>query len=394
MKNSDGDNVTFQVDVQFLQGDEYLVSFHDVTRCEESLQFINIMSQMKGVYFVVTNKDEKIEMVSSSLLDELGLDDFQPGKYTRKEFLNDEDLQKVRQHVENDDPSPFEVSIRHEDVVLPVLIQGYFGVINHKRVRVTIAFDLREIKRLQKKAKEQEMLLMQQSKMAQMGEMVGMIAHQWRQPLSAISAASIQAEMKYRLDQLTKEEFSQTQHFIQNECQKMSKVIDTFMNFSRGENSVGYFYFDDVVATVLELVGSKINSNKIVLKREIDPQFEIYGSKSMLEQVVLNLMVNAIDALEHNKIRNKKKIQVKTTPDKKVEIVDNAGGIAKEYKEKLFLPYFTTKEPGKGTGLGLYMSKKIMREHFGGDIYYEKTEDGSKFILDFNKKNGGGVLND
>ena len=152
------------------------------------------------------------------------------------------------------------MTIRYKDIVIPVLIQGYFGMINRKPVRVTVAFDLRETKKLQQRAKEQEMLLMQQSKMAQMGEMVSMIAHQWRQPLNAISAASIQADMKYRLGQLSAEEFSKTQKFIQEECQKMSRVIDVFMNYSKGDVKEERFYFVDIISLVLELVGPKIVS--------------------------------------------------------------------------------------------------------------------------------------
>jgi len=223
--------------------------------------------------------------------------------------------------------------------------------------------------------------------MAQMGEMVGMIAHQWRQPLNAISAATIQLTMKYEMDMMSKDDFLTTQKFIQDECQKMSKVIDTFMEYSKNEAKLENFYFKEVMQTIDKLIGIEFKLKNISIKENLENDFEIYGNKNMLEQIVLNIIVNAKDAFEENDI-NDRKIDI-IAKDKKIEISDNAGGIDDEVAKKIFNPYFTTKEQGKGTGLGLYMAKKIMKEHFNGELYYEKLENGSKFILDFENRGGG-----
>ena len=391
MKNSEGLDTIFKTTLKQLENDEFLVSFHDVTIYQENMQFIDLLSQMHVAYFVITNMDGSIESISASLLSALQIDDFTPKKYKNSDFLNKKDFHTVLQHIQNNDSSAHEVIIRHNDIAIPVLVQGYFGVINHKTVRVAVAIDIREVKKLQNEVKEHDLVLIQQSKMAQMGEMVSMIAHQWRQPLNAISAASIQSSMKYELELLTKEDFAKTQEFVQEECQKMSKVIDTFMNYSKGDVKEETFYFQDVCDIIIELIGARIVATGIVMERDIDPNFELFGNRNMLEQIMLNLLANTVDAFkEHPNLPNKK-IQVNTTADKKIEVIDNAGGISVRNLEKLFMPYFTTKEQGKGTGLGLYMSKKIMKEHFGGDLLYERVENGSKFILDFNKYAGGGT---
>lgn len=383
MKNRDNINTLFNVSLKHLEKDEYLVSFSDITIYQESINFLNIIADMKGVYFSVTDMQDHIVSLSRSLINELGIKDFQLGRYTIKEFLDKKDLETTLKHIQDNDSSSYEISIRYKDSVIPCMVHDYFGVINNAPVRVAVLVDLREMKKLQKKAKEQELLIMQQAKMAQMGEMVSMIAHQWRQPLNAISTASIQSSMKYEMDILNKEDFLKTQEFIQDNCQKMSKIIDTFMNYSKQHAELENFRLSDVIYTIKELIGHEIHARGIVLELDIDTAFEIYGNKNMLEQIILNIIINAKDAFDEHKKQENKIIQINARTSKFIEIVDNAGGISQEYQEKIFNPFFTTKEPGKGTGLGLYMGKKIMQEHFNGDLFYKSTNNGSKFILDF-----------
>jgi len=391
MKNKEGLNTLFQVNCKKIDTEEYLASFHDVTIYQENMHFMNALSHVKGVYFTVTDMEEKLRFVSQSLLDELDFNDFEPYKYNTKQFLTEEDYQISRERLQKNDMSPYETAILYKEKILPVLAYGYFGVINHEPVRIRVMLDLREIKQLQQEAQEKELLMMQQSKMAQMGEMVSMIAHQWRQPLNAISAASIQSSMKYEMDMLEKDDFNEIQTFIQQECQKMSRVIDTFMNYSKNKQEIKEFVLSDIVGQISDLIEMELRAKGITLVFETEEEFKIFGNANMLEQILLNIIVNAKDAFaEHNEIENKL-IKIATTKEQTIEIVDNAGGIAQETIEKIFNPYFTTKEQGKGTGLGLYMSKKIMQEHFKGDIGYKKTPNSSKFILDFNPPIGGGL---
>jgi len=394
MKNSEGINTLFQVHCKKIDTEEYLVSFHDVTIYQENMNFINILAHIHGVYFVVSNMQGGIASASYSLLEELHIEDFTQNRYRLKDFLDESDYSKALEHIQNNDSSPYEITLQYNSEVIPILVYGYFGNINHEPVRIAVLIDLRELKKLQQETQEQELLIMQQSKMAQMGEMVSMIAHQWRQPLNAISAASIQSAMKYEMDMLEREDFNEIQRFIQQECQKMSRVIDTFMNYSKNNQEIKEFDLSDIVEQIKALIEMELKAKGITLVFDTLEESKLFGNANMLEQILLNLIVNAKDAfVEHNEIENKV-IKIATTKEQTIEVVDNAGGIAEETIEKIFNPYFTTKEQGKGTGLGLYMSKKIMQEHFKGDIVYEKMDNGSKFVLYFNIPRGGGTLDD
>jgi len=387
MKNLKGINISFKVD--FKQFDttskSYMITLHNATLYKENLDLINLISNMKGVYFTVTQLNGKLVKISQSLLQVLKIEDFSKNKYSITEFLTEKDKKLAMQHISKNDSSPYEVTIRHRDVVLPILVQGYFGVVNNLPVRVAVIMDLRKLKALQHEAKQRDLLLFQQSKMAQMGEMINMIAHQWRQPLNAISAASIQSSMKLQLNLFNKDDFNNTQDFIQAQCQNMSQVINTFMEYASAKQQTENFLFADAFNIVLNLVKQQFVAHNIKICIEDTNQFEIKGSKDMLEQVLLNILMNARDAYDEYKDMEEKVIYIKSSAENTIEITDSAGGISKEIVDKVFMPYFTTKEQGKGTGIGLYMSKKIMQEHFKGNLLYEKLENGSKFILDFKR---------
>ena len=163
----------------------------------------------------------------------------------------------------------------------------------------------------------------------------------------------------------------------------MSKIINLFLQYAHAQQKVEAFRLEDVLDTVCSLIKAQFKSHNIKIEIQNDNPFVIRGSKDMLEQVILNLLINARDAYDEQKVETEKKITIKTTDKKRIEVIDFAGGIDEKYIEKLFMPYFTTKEQGKGTGVGLYMSRRIMRDHFKGNLRYEKIENGSRFILDF-----------
>ena len=389
MKTLENTNTVFKIN--FKQFDNtsksYMINLYNVTSDKESLDLLNLISTMENVYFSVADMNGHIIKISPSLLKILKIDDFTETKYSIEDVLNKKDKQIAFEHIRTNNSSPYEVTLRYNNVVLPIMVQGYFGVLNHTPVRVTVLIDQREIKQLQDEAKQKDLLLFQQAKMAQMGEMITMIAHQWRQPLNAISAASIQSTMKKELEQLSDEDFYQIQDFIQNQCQKMSKVINTFMEYSNKKQIQENFFFNDILNMILNLIKVQFNAHNININIECDNSFKLYGTKDMLEQVILNILMNARDAYDERETIEKKIIYIKTTEEETIEITDFAGGINKTLHNKIFMPYFTTKEQGKGTGLGLYISKRIMQEHFKGDLFYENLENGSKFILDFKIKN-------
>ncbi len=229
--------------------------------------------------------------------------------------------------------------------------------------------------------------LVQQSRLAQMGEMISMIAHQWRQPLSAISATTNNLILKMMLsDNIDKKYFDNELKLITEYSQHLSSTIDDFRNFFKTDKEKVCFKLNQVINKSLYLINTALDSNGIRLEKQLDETIEIYSYPSELQQVILNILKNAEDALNENDNIKTKQITVKTYRKNNskaiIEIIDNAGGINKSVKEKIFDPYFSTKTKKDGTGLGLYMSKIIINEHCNGRLLVSNAEDGANFQIE------------
>ena len=236
----------------------------------------------------------------------------------------------------------------------------------------------------QTKEKEQHML--NQSKMAQMGEMLSMIAHQWRQPLAAISSTASALELKIILDNYTEDEFTKSVKNIQSYSKHLSSTIDDFRNFFKESKLVNKINFSTLIEETVNIVHTSLNNKNISIS--IDNQFlnELCIYESELKQVLLNLIKNAEDAILENNISDGA-IEIKTYKQEEnviLEVNDNGGGIPNEVIAKLFDPYFSTKDKKNGTGLGLYMSKTIVANHFFGEITCSNEGEGASFKISFN----------
>lgn len=242
---------------------------------------------------------------------------------------------------------------------------------------------------------EENRLNFQTNKLIQMGEMIGMIAHQWRQPLNAISATAINLSLLSGMSKLEPEKVQTSSEFIQNQCQKMSKTIDTFMNFVQPAKQSKAFRLSHMLGVIMEIMGPQlINHNIQVNVNVTNDNISMVGYEDLLEQVVLNLLSNSRDAFDALEKANKY-IDITVVMSANVPVIiieDNAGGIAEDVREKIFNPYFTTKEQGKGTGIGLYMSMDIMKQSFNGDIIYKPIDNGSRFEIFCAQVNGGGGI--
>jgi signal transduction histidine kinase len=235
--------------------------------------------------------------------------------------------------------------------------------------------------------KEKERLLIEQSKMAQMGEMLNMIAHQWRQPLNATSGAAINLSIKNELDMATKEDIEETTTFIEAQAQKMSKTINDFMEFNRSESN-REFSLQEAVQKVEDIISSQLKNRNIVLVIDIPQELYVYHNAKAIEHAVLNLVSNARDAFEESKELEKKEIKVYTKEDSEyisICVEDNAGGISEDILDKVFNPYFTTKDQGKGTGIGLYMSKQMIESVSGASIDVSNGSMGALFCIKIKK---------
>ena len=250
-------------------------------------------------------------------------------------------------------------------------------------------------KNLEKKVKEKlnelrhkDAVIMNQGKLVALGEMLNMIAHQWRQPLNALSAASIHLELKVEMESLEKEQIIKFTQFVQEEAQRLSGIIDDFMNFSKPDEKKEEFYLRDAIEDVMKIIKVQLENHDIEIKMNIPKNFKIKSYKKVIEHILLNLILNARDALDESNIKNKEIIISVEENNENIKIIvyDNGNKITEDIAKRIFEPYFTTKEEGKGTGLGLYMSKKLAEEKLKGKLCFENRDDGIEFILKLRRK--------
>ncbi len=237
-----------------------------------------------------------------------------------------------------------------------------------------------------RKNREKENKLMQQSRLAQMGEMLSMIAHQWRQPLAAISSTSTALEVKTALGKYDKETVQNSAKNISKYAQHLSETIDDFRNFFKSNKEELESSLNSMITSVLAIIQASIEDKNISLILELNTQKRFVTYPNELKQVVLNLIKNAEDVLLEKEIEDAY-IKITTYSDGETEVLevsDNAGGITEEILNKIFDPYFSTKLEKNGTGLGLYMSKTIVEDHCGGELSVSNSKDGAVFKMILN----------
>ncbi len=228
----------------------------------------------------------------------------------------------------------------------------------------------KEIFKAKEELIEYENIMKRQSKMAAMGEMLENIAHQWRQPLCAISVLSTGLVLQNEQMDIKKEQLNCFLNDINDQVQYLSRTIDDFRNFFKPTKKKNYFYLEKLINTSIKLSKAKYNNEGIKFIIDI-ADVELYTYENELLQVLLNLISNAKDELVRKDF--KKYIFIDSFIKDSYVIIrfkDNAGGIKEEIISRIFEPYFTTKHSRMGTGIGLYMSQNIIK-HMHGSIEVE-----------------------
>lgn len=238
------------------------------------------------------------------------------------------------------------------------------------------------------KQREQEQVLIQQSKLASMGEMISAISHQWRQPLNAVSLYLqdlISAQKYGELDEAYLKENIQR---CKEQIKYMSNTIDDFRDYFNPQTINEDIDVLQIIQKSINLFEAQLKNNfiEIELKFDKDKNYNLFGNANHLKQAIANLLSNSIYAIKHRMINEnfngKIIINLKNSNQYiNIEIVDNGIGIDKKDLDRVFEPYFTTKEQGDGSGIGLYMTKTILKKYFDGDINLDTIKQGVNAII-------------
>lgn len=274
-----------------------------------------------------------------------------------------------------------------------------FGVIAYKNYRLDVlvrqrtreleTFNQRlqeEIEKAVENNRKQEKLLMQQAKMAEIGSMLESIAHQWRQPLNILGLSMTRLSLSCSID--GKSESGKVIEIAEAQIEYMSQTIDDFRNFFKQDRSQIPVNIDGLATEVITLLGPLLARKKIIAKRNIDPSIEVLVYPNELKQVLINLVNNAREAIEHHR-SDERWIEIRCVTDERyctISVEDTGGGIDASIVDKIFDPYFTTKFESQGTGIGLYMAKTIIEKHFLGKLSVYNTGKGACFEIRLNRE--------
>jgi len=335
-------------------------------------------------------RDEKNKVLDAnkSFCDLISIPYKQIHQHTLEEYKkNNKKISRVVSKLNEyyNDKSKAQFSILHNKKVEIFYIQetNYYDSNTNENAKVTILTNITKEKALANQRVKETQYIVQQSKLAEIGEIFSSIAHQWKSPLVAIT--SLAQEMFYLSNTNEKEEDSYHIKNIMLQVQYMNKTINDFQEFIIPSKEKTIFSLDKTIESLLNIVKHNLKYNYIDINIIIEEntKLDIYGYENELMQAILNIINNAKEALLVNKNNNRKiDICLKNEYNNLIlDIIDNGPGISKDIQEKVFLQYFSTKS--KGHGIGLYMSKLIIEDKLNGKISYKYTNNGSSFRIIF-----------
>jgi PAS domain S-box-containing protein len=307
-------------------------------------------------------------------------------KWTTKAY--GEEMPTIKKYIDNlyelkhaVNEGEYPITASNGETIIWQFSSAPLGIINGKRTVVSSAMDITELK------KKDEMII-NQSRQAAMGDMIAMIAHQWRQPLTVIGMVANNIKLDIALEEeITTQELEKIADTISEQTQQLSQTIDDFRNFFKPKQEKAKTTVGNVLEGTLKIIGKSLENNNIAIMIENHSETEFLTYPNQLLQVFLNLLGNAKDILLDKVVADAKiTIKIDETQDSIVTtICDNGGGIPEDAIKRLGEPYFTTKEKN-GTGLGLYMSVTIVKKHLNGSLTWENKDEGACFIVTLSKE--------
>ena len=307
-----------------------------------------------------------------------------------EEYLADSKINGINwvEYLSNHSDKQFKAAIKKDGIMYHFIIHVNSIMLQNKKFYlielIDVSHEIEQRKDIDKKNK----IIAEQSKMAALGEMIGNIAHQWRQPLSIISLGATTIKYQTEVDLLDKSQIIKLSENINDNAQYLSKTIDDFRNFIKGDMKIKYFNLKESMESFLKLTEPMAKSNSIKIKVDIDDNIRLNGYPNELMQCFINIFNNAKDVLIHND-EDERYIfisQIINNNNIVIEFKDNAGGIKDNILPKIFEPYFTTKHQSQGTGLGLNMTYNLIVNGMKGQI------DASNIEFEYNKKRYKGAV--
>ncbi len=428
-KDKNRRNITFSIAPLYKDGaiESIVGTADDITerkKAENAMRkseerFRTLISNIPGVsYRCALDKDWTMEFMSNAVFTLSGYppSDFINNKVrSYADIIHPDDTDQVEkvvlEAVNNKEPFYIQYRIIHRDGEIRWVyergqavfnenneVSSLDGVIIDDTLRKEMEKDLQELNRnLEKKVAEEterrrhkEQLLIQQSKMASMGEMLGAIAHQWRQPLNMIGVLIQELTDSYEYNEFSRETLYETVAEAMKQIQYMSGTIDDFRNFFRPSKESLPFDIGEAVNSVLNIVSIQFTNHDIKIGLPpVEEKIVVNGYENEFKQVLLNLINNAKDAIGrkyHHSIDPEKggEIELTVSSDNNkvlIKVKDNGGGIPDRIFDRIFEPYFTT-DIIKGTGIGLYMSKIIIEDNMNGRLYAKNVTNGAEFTIE------------
>ncbi|MGB5867436.1 MAG: ABC transporter substrate binding protein [Arcobacteraceae bacterium] len=320
------------------------------------------------------------------------------GKTMYDVFKEREDFFKIHEVIEkklfkNEKVDEYIMDYHIQDTIKTVIISKSLYHNNDQEVEgiLTVLHDITDIVKIQNEKKQHESFLIQQSKLAEIGEMINAIAHQWNEPLVEMSAIVQDLELQHKTAKISDDDINCFVKDSMIQIQYMSKTLKDFRDFLKPSAQKSNFVIEDAFNEILNIIERQIKYSYIDLNIEYNcPNLIVYGYKNEFMQVLITILNNSKDAILQLKLKdiyyNGKIDVIVSSKEDIVEIliIDNGSGIKQKDKEFLFDPYYSTKE--KGNGLGLYMSRILIQDKMDGKIYFKDTKECTTLAIELPKK--------
>ena len=272
----------------------------------------------------------------------------------------------------------FELTLMTEALLFSIILAKQINDLKNEKLKLSV-----ELLEKENSEHKKDKIIQEQNKLASMGQMLGEIAHQWRQPLSEINSVVLDLEIDFNQKKLTQKSLNDNLEQIEAVTEHMSQTIEDFNSFYKEKQEKEDIELTQIVKKALSLLESTIRSNSISIDTNFLDNSSLKINSSKIIQALIAIITNAKDALVENDIKEKKIIITVQKKEKQniISIEDNGPGIKEENLSKIFEPYFTTKFKSHGIGIGLYMAKRIIEDDENGQLRVENTKNGARFTI-------------